>query len=247
MKLKLLVIGIFINLLCHSVFAEEIKVGLEPFPPLIIDEKTGYTVAMLRSIEKISDLKFSIWIMTYSRAKLQLESGHIDLMGHTPYKQESKEFYTYAQELKWTINTKSDLYAILKKNLNPKNIGKKRLGVPFGNKEFHSEITGIPLGKFKEGLLENLLKMLRLGRIDAFTFERASTMSSIRKLNIPNVNYRQLPPEIIPTSMAVRKDQKGKQLKKKLDILIDKLDQQQIFKDYLKFINLPDKGVVPLK
>ena len=247
MKFKIIVIGILVNLWCQPIFAEEIRVGLEPFPPLIISEKKGCTIAMLRSIEKISDLKFQIILMTYSRAKLQLKAGRIDLMGHTPYKQENREFYTYALELKWTINTKSDLYAINKKYLNPKNIKKNKLGVPFGNKRFHSEITGIPLEKFTEGFLENLLKMLKLGRIDAFTFERASTMSSIGKLNISNVNYRQLPPVIIPASLAVRNDQKGKQLKKKLDTLIKKLNKQRIFKNYLKFINLPGRGVVLLK
>ncbi|MCP4020649.1 MAG: hypothetical protein GY729_02300, partial [Desulfobacteraceae bacterium] len=231
MKLKLFaLIGILINLWFQPVYAEKIKVGFEQFPPLITNDKMGYTIAMLRSIENISDLEFTIILMTYGRAKISLEDGQIDLMGHTPYKQENRVFYTYAQELNWSIDTKSDLYATAKTMLNPENIRKKRLGVPYGNKEFHSEITGIPLEKFQEGHLENLLKMLKSGRLDAFTFERSSTMSTIIKLKIPNIHYKQLPPVIIPAGLAVRNDQKGNQLKKKLDTLILQLDQQQIFK-----------------
>ncbi len=247
MKFKLFVLlGILVNLCFQPIYAEEITVGFERFPPLISDGKVGFTIDMLRSIENISDLKFTITIMTYSRAKAMLKSGKIDLMGHTPYKQENQVFYTYAKELNWSIDTKSDLYATTKTKLNPENIRKKRLGVPFGNKEFHSEITGIPLEKFKEGLLENLLKMLKHGRLDAVTFERASTMSTIKKLKIPSVYYKQFPSIIVPAGLAVREDQKGSQLKKKLDILIRQVDQQQIFKDYLTFIKLPDSGIVPI-
>ncbi len=247
MKFKLFVLlGILVNLCFQPIYAEEITVGFERFPPLISDGKVGFTIDMLRSIENISDLKFTIMIMTYSRAKANLRSGKIDLMGHTPYKQENQAFYTYAQELNWSIDTKSDLYATTKTKLNPENIGENRLGVPFGNKEFFSEITGIPLEKFKEGHLENLLEMLKLGRLDAVTFERASTMSTIKRLKIPNAYYKQFPPVIIPAGLAVKVDQKGNQLKKKLDTLIQQVDQQQLFKDYFPFINLPDSGIVPI-
>ncbi len=248
MKLELFILlGILVNLCFYSIHAEEIIVGLEPFPPLISSDTEGYTVEMLHFIEGISDLEFTIVIMPYNRAKASLKNGQIDLMGHTPYKLENKEFYSYAQELNWSIDTKSDLYAMSIDNLDPKNIGLESLGVPFGNKEFHSEITGIPLEKFREGYLENLLKMLAFGRIDAFTFERASTMSTIIQLKIPNVYYRQLPPVIIPSSLAVRDDQDGDQLKKKLDALILQVDQDEIFRDYFIFINLPDSGIVPLQ
>ncbi len=234
-------------ILAVNCYAKEVVVGLEPFPPLIKSTTEGYTVSMLKEIEKVSDLTFKIKIMPYSRAKINLKRKQIDLMGHTPYKQENQVFYTYAQELNWSIDSKSDLYATNKANLKPENIGKESLGVPYGNKEFHSEITGIPIEKFKEGHLENLLKMLVLGRIDAFTFERASTMSTIKKLKIPNVYYKQFPSIIIPSSLAVRNDQKGNQLKKRLDNLIQQVDQQQIFKDYFTFINLPDSGIVQLQ
>ncbi|MCP4021667.1 MAG: hypothetical protein GY729_07485, partial [Desulfobacteraceae bacterium] len=173
--------------------------------------------------------------------------GDLPLVVPTPYKRASRREYVYAPEVDGSIENKSDLYATTKTNLNPENIGKEKLGVPFGNKNFFAEITQIPLEKFREGLLEDLLRMLAIGRLDAFTFERASTMSTIKKLKIPNIHYKQSPPVIIPASLAVRNDQKGNQLKKKLDTLILQLDQQQIFKNYFTFISLPDSGIVPLE
>lgn len=73
-------------LICEPVFGREVKVGFEPLPPLIVDKDTGYTIDMLKAIEKISDFKFTIKIMPYNRAKHMLKTGGVDLAGHTPYR-----------------------------------------------------------------------------------------------------------------------------------------------------------------
>mgnify|MGYP000228418302 CR=1 FL=1 len=94
---------IFVNGFGITCAAQNVTVGMEPFPPFITEQVTGYSVDMLRAIEKISDLKFDIEIMTYARAKHELEFNRLDIAGHTPKELETKGFYRYAQELDWHI------------------------------------------------------------------------------------------------------------------------------------------------
>ncbi|MCP4133238.1 MAG: transporter substrate-binding domain-containing protein [bacterium] len=222
-----------------------VKVGLEPFPPLIIDENKGYTVKMLKEIEAISDLKFNITIRPYNRSKKELERGNLDLLGHTPYKLETKEFYNYAQEIDFNIATRTDLYVTDKSKY--KNIKKLKIGIPRGNENFASQLLGIPIENFYVGELESLLKMLKSGRIDAFWFERASTMSTLKKLKIADIYYKKYPQRQIPASLAVRKDKKGMELKQKIDSLVKKVNQKKIFKDYYIYLTMPDSGKVTEK
>ncbi len=244
--IRLILISIFIistTLLCH---AEEVKVGLEPFPPLIKTSTTGYTVIMLKEIEKISDFKFYIKIMPYNRAKLQLKTKKIDLMGHTPSGVETKEFYAYAQDINWQINTFTDLYGIKKENVEQSKLKTmSKIGTPRGNVDFFSELLGIPAKQFYEGEIGSLLKMLKKGRIEVFIFERASTMSTIKKHKIDNIFYKMVDISV-PAGLAVRTDDEGEKLKKKLDKLIKKLDTRKIFGPYLKYINLPKHGIVDI-
>ena len=247
MKIKLLFFCLMISILSwNNLFGETIKVGFEPFPPLIIDERSGYTVLMLKEIEKISDFKFDIKIMPYNRAKKKLEVKKIDLMGHTPHQKETKEFYMYAKDLDWKIKAITDMFGITKAHLEVNKFKTlKKIGTPRGNKEFYSEIFEIPLNNFYDGGLENLLKMLKRGRIDGFIFERASTMSTLKKLKINNIYYNTID-DSIEASLAVHSDKEGLKLRKKLDLLIKKLDHQKIFEEYLKYINLPQSGIVSI-
>ena len=87
-KLKVLIIITFIINTALS-FGEEIKVGVEPFPPLINENGTGYAIDMLKEIEKQSDLKFQISFMPYNRAKSELKNGSVDLIGLTPQGKET--------------------------------------------------------------------------------------------------------------------------------------------------------------
>jgi len=238
---KIIILLFFINL---KVYCLDIKVGLETMPPLIIDENSGYTVKLLKEIEKKSDLKFDIQIMTYSRASLDLSKGRLDLIGHTPKNKETKEFYVFAQELDFHIPTCLDLY--MNKPINKKNNELKKIsiiGTPLGNKEFFGNMFNIPMKNFKEGSIENLFKMLSVGRIDAFIFERASSMTTIKQLNIKNIYYALLDGEL-DASFAVKNDKNGSNLKKKLDDEIKKIKLNELFKDYYKYINLPKKGNV---
>ncbi|NQZ81494.1 MAG: transporter substrate-binding domain-containing protein [Colwellia sp.] len=237
---------IFINGFGTTCAAQNVTVGMEPFPPFVTEQVTGYSVDMLRAIEEISDLKFDIEIMTYARAKHELEFDRIDIVGHTPKSMETKDFYQYAQELDWQISTKSDLFSFDKKHFNIETLQRGSIGTTLGNADFFAEQTGIPRSKFIEtATLNQLVSLLLKHRIDVLIFERVSVMSLLQAQNSRDVFYQTIGE--VPASIAVSKTSAGNKLKEKLDQLIKKLDQDKIFAGYLKYSRMPDAGVVPGK
>ncbi len=232
----------WIVILAPFATARIIRVGLEPLPPLIIDEDSGYTVDLLKEIEKISDLQFHIVIMPYNRAKRMLRQGRVDLIGHIPYHSETEEFYSYARELDFKIDVKTDIYVVDKTIL--RNITGLKIGIPWGNEEFAAKLLHIPKRNFYPGSLESLLQMLVRGRIDAFWFERSATISTLHKLGIKNVYYMKFPENPAPAGLAVRKSRKGIFLQEKLDNLLEKIHVDRFLSGYSRFLAMPDTGIV---
>lgn len=242
--LKLLFVWL-IACLCSvgsPVLAETVKVGLEPFPPLINGADSGYTVDLLKAIEKASDLNFNIEIMNYVRAKHDLKSGKLSLIAHTPYRAETKDFYGYAQEISWKVDVPSDVYVMEPAKLT--NLKSLKIGTPPGNKEFASELLGLPVDIFVEKDLPVLFKMLKASRIDAVWFGRAPAMKTIKELHIEGVHYQQLPTTPIAASMAVRTDSAGEALRKKIEKALAEVDSSQVMVDFNKYAKMPPKGVV---
>ncbi|OQX28387.1 MAG: hypothetical protein BWK80_00425 [Desulfobacteraceae bacterium IS3] len=79
MKIKLtaIITGLSVLILSQPCSAQTVKTGVEPFPPLIVDKNTGYTIDLLKAIEAVSDLKFDIRIMSYTRAKYDLKRSQL--------------------------------------------------------------------------------------------------------------------------------------------------------------------------
>jgi polar amino acid transport system substrate-binding protein len=250
LKYKVLFIGFLLLfffsgrmvVMASSSVSRVVRVGLEPLPPLIIDENTGYTVDLLKKIEKISDLKFHISIMPYNRAKRMLRQGRVDLIGHIPCRSETSEFYSYARELDFKIDVKTDIYVTDRKRFE--NIDNLKIGIPWGNEEFAAKLLRLPRQHFYSGSLESLLLMLVRGRIDAFWFERSATISTLRKLGISNIYYMKLPEHPAPAGLAVRKSRKGILLQEKLDALLGKMNGDHLLNGYTRFLAMPDTGMV---
>lgn len=241
--LRLLLIALAGLLISQDLPAQTIKVGLEPFPPLVTSNLKGYTIDMLRAIEKKSDLKFDIKIMPYNRAKLELEKGEIDLMGHTPKGMEVKQFYDMAQELEWSIPTPMDFFSKYRKRL--KHPKRYKIGTPRGSAAFTAEVLSLPINRFYETKLENLLRMLINDRSDVqiVVFERATTMSTIRQLNLQGIYYKNVGLGV-HAGLAVAKTKNGDDLKYMLEKYIALIDLNNIFKDFYYYINLPEEGKV---
>lgn len=109
-------------------------------------------------------------------------------------------------------------------------------------------MIGVPFESLREiNSIEAMLEMLKLNRLDAISFDRASVMTVIHKQKIEGIYYQLHPNEVVRTSLMVQNTPVGKILKEKLDALIKRLDYERIFAQYLQYINLPDKGIVSLK
>lgn len=219
-----------------------VTAAMEPFPPLINEDGSGYTIDMLKKIEGTSDLKFSITIMNYARAKILLRTNKVDLIAHTPYRLEEPDFYDYAQELTWKIDVISDLYAMSEDKF--KAIANLKIGIPRGNEDFAAGVLGIPKEHFYVGRIENLLKMLQAGRIDVFWFERVSTMTTLKRLGITKVYYKRIPDYPVPVGIAVAKNSKGTILRHTLEQALAASKWQENFKNNLQFNQYSAEGLI---
>lgn len=240
--MRRILISLFLVFTAVAAFSEPVQVMLEPMPPLINEDGTGMTVDMLKAVASSAGVTLTIKIATYARAKAELMSGNIQLMGHTPYGQEEKAFYAYAQELEWSIDTFADIYALKAENVEKAKWNSLKIGCPRGNKEFFASISGVPETAFFEEELGALVKMLSAGRIDAIMFERSSTMSTIAKLGIKNLYYNTITK--IPAGLAVAKTPAGTDLMKRLDAAIKKYNTKSIFSAFTVYAGLPEKGIV---
>lgn len=226
-----------------STFAQDIHIGLEPFPPIITEGGQGYAIDMFKAIEKISDLTFHFHLMNYARAKKELQKNSLDMIGLTPQGHETADFYTYAEDLNWSIAAKVDLFTLNKKYFDTQILPKQSIGTLRGNADFFSELLNIPRDKFIEvSSLPQLIQMLARKRLSVITFERASTMSTIEKFQLGNIYYKKAAE--IPASFAVYKSQSGKSLKNKIDKLLIKVKSNHYFNDYFEYQALEDAGII---
>lgn len=232
----------FITTCC---FAKKISVGFEPFPPFVTEDGNGLSVDLLRAVEKISDLKFDINIMTYARVKHELKKQRIDIAGHLPKNIENVEFYKYGKELNWSILTHTDLFSLDKKCFKYKVDESITLGTTVGNTSFLAEMMGVSQSSFIEvSTLDQLVEMLIKGRVNVVVYERASVMTLLAQKKMSGVVYKTI--GITPITMAVQNTEKGNLLKQKLDHLIQQIDLNEIFSSYFKYNLLNDEGIAPI-
>jgi polar amino acid transport system substrate-binding protein len=238
-------LGILINGFSFSCLAEKIYMGMEIFPPFVNAQGDGLTIDMLHAIEDISDLEFTIEIMTYARAKYQLKTHNINIIGHTPKNLETADFYQYAQELDWIIDTTSDIFSFDRQNFDLSKLKKGRIGTTLGNADFFAKQMNIPRDKFiQTATLEQLVNMLVKRRIDVLVFERVSVMTLLQEQKVTGVYYQSIGK--VPASLAVYKNASGDKLKQKIDALIKQLPLDKIFSGYLKYTKLSNTGMVPI-
>lgn len=222
--------------------ARELRVRLEPFPPLIREDGSGLVVQMLERLAREHALDLDIKIASYSRAKYQLRNGEADLIGLVPLERETDRFYDYARELDWHLNARADLFSHSRHLLDGDVWKRHRIGTPWGNAAFFSDMTGVDVDRFVESSLPSLARMLRGGRIDVLLFGRVSTMTTINELGLKDIHYRKL--YEIPAGFAVADNERGRSLQRRLAPLLAPPAEQALFSEYLDYADLPPRGVV---
>jgi polar amino acid transport system substrate-binding protein len=236
----------------------KITVGLEPFPPLVNEDGSGFVIDMLNGLQDNSALTFNYQIMTYARAKRELKRRRINIIGLTPKDSETQKFYQFAQELSWHFDTTVDLYSTSPTHFDINNLPERSIGTLIGNADFFAELAQVPREKFIEvGSLTQLIMMMARGRIKVIIFERVAMMSTIKSLQndlrtkIPaEINSPESPQKIyykkfkiIAASLAVAKSETGDLLKKQLDELLSE-NTSQYFKKIAPYAKLPNSGVI---
>ncbi|MGM0563086.1 MAG: substrate-binding periplasmic protein [Pseudomonadota bacterium] len=216
--------------------AELVRVGLEPFPPLINADGSGYTIDVLRAIEKRTGAEFDIRIMSYRRAKIELKKGNIDLLGHTPWRAEQRDFYRYAQELQFRIPARIALFSLEEQFLELDELGKGRLGTPTGNADFMAEVIDAGLPSFTEAPLESLIDMLALGRIDAIVFAKGPVLKTLKQEDSELSPLSRVLVDDIYAGLAVQRTRRGDRLEKKLNTALKQIDLVALLEPYREYL-----------
>jgi polar amino acid transport system substrate-binding protein len=228
-----------------AVNAQKVVVGLEPFPPFINEDGTGFAIDMFHALAEQSDLTFQFNLMTWGRAKRELKSQHVDLIGISPKNNETDDYYQYAKELDWSFISTVDLFSKHKRNLILESLPNKSIGTLIGNADFFAELSNVPRDKFVEiSNLKQLVKMMDKGRIKTVVFERISMMSTIKKLKLTNIHYQEL--IRIPATFAVKNTDDGHQLQKKLDNLMSTKNIGKYQEKLSLYNKLPSTGIVDI-
>lgn len=240
-----LVLALFLT--CPAGMAQtqmlQIQTGLEIAPPLITDYGGGLLVDVLRSLEAPLGVRFNIRIMPFSRAKHELQTGGLQFIGVTSFRAEGEDFYNKANELDWSINAAVDMYTLAERNLDIAQLRHAGvIGTPYGNEDAMARMVNIHKSRFYAGHLKNLIEMLKARRIDGLVFERASTMSTINKLEIEGIRYQKLVD--VPGSMALQKNAALDKLKPQLEAALKAASQQGQLKAFTEFHAMPDTGIV---
>lgn len=223
--------------------SQEVNVGFEPFPPFINEDGTGFAIDMFKAITKQSDLQFNYQLMTWARAKKELKADRVDLIGMSPKGNETKEYYQYAKDLDWSFIATVDLFSKKESNLDIEKLPTKSIGTLIGNADFFAELSQIPRDKFIEvSNLKQLVKMMNKERVQTVIFERISMMSTIKKLQLPNIFYKQL--IMIPATFSVKKSQAGNLLQQKLDSLMSHKSIVKYQERLSSYNQLENTGVV---
>lgn len=239
MKYPTIIALCLVSSLAH---ARDIRVRLEPFPPLVREDGGGLLVEMLERVAREHELSLDIRILSYSRSKYELRNGEADLIAPVPLGRETGDFYSYARELDWRLDTRADLFSYSPELLDGDDWRARRVGTPWGNAPFFSELTGVELNAFVESSLGSLARMLRSKRIKAVLFERVSTMTTIRELDLEGIHYRNL--FRIPAGLAVADTKRGRALQKQLEPLLTNPEELPRFEQYLEYTRLPERGRV---
>ena len=226
-----------------AINAQEVVVGLEPFPPFINEDGTGFAIDMFTALSEQSDLTFQYNLMTWGRAKRELKSQHVDLIGISPKNNETADYYQYAKELDWSFIATVDLFSTDQNYLDLENLPNKSIGTLIGNADFFAELSKVPRIKFIEiSNLKQLIKMMNKGRIKTVVFDRISMMSTIKKLKLANIHYQELMK--IPATFAVQNTHDGHQLQKKLDNLMSTKNIEKYQEKLSLYNKLPSTGIV---
>ncbi|BES70441.1 hypothetical protein RE428_14590 [Marinobacter nanhaiticus D15-8W] len=217
-----------------------LTVGLELFPPLIEENRTGYSVEWLQAVADEAGMELRIRIMPYSRAKVALMTEQVDLIGHTPYKLETDRFYDYAAELDHRVPTKMDAFALTPGELAFEAGYMELIGTPFGNSAFIADLTDVSRDRFVEASLTRIVNMMLAGRVHTVVFERMSVVTQLRHQARQPVYYRLV--RQIDAGFAVRKDNDA--LLKRLNAAAERVDAKKIYKPYINLLDWPDEGKI---
>lgn len=224
------------------VFAQDITVVLEPFPPFVTADGGGIVPTLLKQIEGETGYTFNIQTMPFSRAKVMIMLGKADVLGIVAKGVEDPALYEKCHDIEWGFMTMSDVYATDPSAFT--SFTGKVVGTPFGNEYLAADVLGIDVAQVETAKLGNLFKMLELGRLDLIWFARDASMATIRDLG-GTFHYQTAPAGGLKAGLAVPNTPEGTALGQAISKALSNIDMTKEFPEYGALLKLPDTGVYP--
>jgi len=210
-------------------YAKEYQVGSFFIPELIVDKDKGTLVELYNEIVKrIKENKFQLTIYPPKRAKKMFYNGELDILFPIiqPDKNYPKSDSVY--EKKTYIFVMNTVHLIKTTD----QLKGKTIGLVAGFK-YDEKITNLPDVKY-EIIPDNDItgmKMLSLGRLDAFITEEKSGLKAIKSAGITNIQYApENPVEINNAYFIFQQNNEGELLSRRFSEIIIKLKQEGIYK-----------------
>ncbi|WP_421866552.1 hypothetical protein [Motiliproteus sp.] len=123
-----------------------------------------------------------------------------------------------------------------------------RVGTPYGNEGFASQMLGVPIEQFDLAELDELVLMLLRGRVDLIWFERAALHQALEALSQhPAIYFQQAPAAPIPLGLALRRDSRGDRIKQQLEQALSEMRLPPIPARMKQLNGLGASGVIPAK
>ncbi len=179
----------------YKVFADRYEVALAEMPVHAISKTQGVQVDFVKAIEKLTNNQIIINLYPFARSISKVIKGQVDF--HIPLIKnnlipDEKLLYYHSSETIFNVNFV--LYTIKGNGVTLKNLSQYRVETD------RAHVAFFPFKTIPSSKIEQSLKKLNLGRIDAYIFADTSVDPVLKKLafkNIQRMFYKEYEVKII--------------------------------------------------
>lgn len=212
--------------------ADEYKASLAQMPVYAISDKEGVAVDLVKAMEKVSGNQIFIKVQPFKRSMNDVINSKVDF--HIPLIKndilvEDKLPYYYSSETILHVNF--TLYTKKGSGITKDNLYQYKVETDAAHVEY------FPFKIIESYGIDQSLKKLSSGRIDAYVFADIVTDPLLKELGLKNIQ-RQLYKRF-DVKIVLPKTERGKQVDKMLSEAIQKLRETGEFQRIISTIDIP--------
>ncbi len=214
--LFLLSLGLFFVLITFNTAAQKLNASLAQMPVHALSKSEGVQVNLVRAISSVSGYDINIDVFPFARSIDNVIKGkadfHIPLIKNDIIPESSLPYY-YSTETIFQVNFV--LYTRKRSGVNNKNLANYLVETD------RAHIDYFPFQISPSNSIENSLKRLSLGMIDAYIFADTATDPLLLELNYKNISRSLY--KVFDVKIILSKDEHGKKINNILSKAIQEL------------------------